>query len=167
MRFALDSILPPRCFSCGEIVVTQGQLCSPCWSEVNFITAPFCERCGLPFEFQTSSLTDCGACLARPPAFDKARAALHYDEGSKPIILKFKHGDHIGLARPMAEWMRRFAIDMIEEDTLIIPVPLHRWRLFKRRYNQAALLSNELSKLLSRPSKTQVLKRVRWTPSQG
>lgn len=167
LHLGLDVVLPPRCFACGEIVATQGQLCASCWPGVNFITEPCCDKCGLPFEFHTTHLNHCGACLAHPPAFDQARSALHYDDGSRPIVLKFKHGDNLALARSMAEWMARVAANLVEDDSLIIAVPLHRWRLFKRRYNQAALLGGELSKLLARPHDAQVLKRVKPTPSQG
>lgn len=165
--FALDRVLPPRCYACGTGVEAQGALCAACWSGLAFITDPQCGRCGLPFEYALEGTSICGACLARPPAFDVARSALHYDDASRPFILAFKHGDETRHARPFAKWMLRTLNGVMRDDMLIIPVPLHRKRLLKRRYNQAAMLARELARLGELPCEMEVLHRIKATPSQG
>jgi ComF family protein len=166
-RMSLDMVLPPRCFACGESITVQGHLCASCWSGLNFITNPQCSTCGLPFEFESIGEGECGACLSRPPAYDHARSALYYDDGCRSLILGLKHGDRTALAQTFAQWMARVAVDLVEDDTIVIPVPLHRWRLLSRRYNQSALMAVQLAKLLKRPHTLEGVYRKKPTPSQG
>ena len=83
----------------------------------------------------------CGACLARPPRYRRARAALVYDERSRRLVLPFKHGDRTDMARACGRWMARAGAELLAEADLVAPVPLHWRRLFTRRYNQAQLLA--------------------------
>lgn len=145
----------------------QGQLCASCWSGLNFITDPQCSTCGLPFEFENIGGGECGPCLSKSPVYDRARSALYYDDGCRPLILGFKHGDRTALAQTFAQWMARVATDLVEDDTVVMPVPLHRWRLLSRRYNQSALMAAQLAKLLNRPHMLTGLYRKKATPSQG
>src|SRR5262245_27518303 len=92
-RETLDIVLPPRCLACGAIVADPGSLCAACWPEMGFIGDPVCAVCGLPLAEQGSPDMRCGDCLRVPPEFDRARAALRYDERSSPLILRFKHAD--------------------------------------------------------------------------
>lgn len=164
---ALDLILPPRCFSCGVSVATQGQLCATCWNGLNFITDPQCECCGLPFEYEHLEGLRCGSCQSRPPAYEQARAAFHYDDGSRSLILSFKHGDRTATAKALAQWMNRAVAPIIEDDMLIVPVPLHRWRLLKRRYNQSALLAQQIARDFECAYEPLLLYRKKATASQG
>jgi ComF family protein len=109
----------------------------------------------------------CGACLQRRPVYDRARAAMAYDEGSRDLVLGFKHADRTEGAPAYAAWMARAAADLLDETDVIVPVPLHRWRLLRRRYNQAALLANALGKRERVPVAPDALVRKRNTPSQG
>jgi len=163
----LDLLLPPRCISCQEIVLQEKSLCVDCWSEANFITAPFCSCCGLPFEIDIPDQALCLDCARAHPPFKTARTVFPYDDFSKGLILAFKHGDRTDLAPTMAAWMRRSAAEMMSKCDLILPVPLHWRRLGARRYNQAALLCHELAKLNTTPCDPNILKRIRHTPSQG
>ena len=164
-----DALLPPRCLASGEIVSGQGLLGAAAWSRINFIAAPFCARCGVPFAFDAGEGADilCGACIARPPAFDRARAVFHYDDGSRAMILGFKHGDRLEGAPAFAQWMAQASQDLLEGAPLIVPAPLHRKRLFSRRYNQSAILALALGRLTGAEVCTDALRRVRNTPPQG
>lgn len=161
----LNLILPPRCFGCGDLTTTANQLCGVCWKSLKFITSPYCDQCGHPFIVDESYLI-CGDCMATPPLFTKGRSAFQYDSLVRENILSFKHADATHLAKPFGRWLYRAAEDILPHCDAIIPVPLHRWRLLKRRYNQATLLAKEVSKLGGIPLLTNVLIRYKHTESQ-
>jgi ComF family protein len=165
--FILDVLIPPRCLSCGGVAKTQGALCPGCWDSITFLGPPACLRCGLPFDIDADSAAICGRCLLDPPRYRRARAVFRYDGASKGLVLGFKHADRIGRAPYFAGWMARAGADLLAEADLIVPVPLHPWRLFQRRYNQSALLANALADLSGVPCCPDVLARVRHTPKQG
>lgn len=163
----LDSLLPPRCLSCGVPVGQQGALCADCWKEAAFIEAPWCARCGLPFEVAVEPDAVCGACARREPAYRLARAALRYDDGSRRLILGLKHGDRTDAARPFAQWMARAGRELLTGADLIAPVPLHWTRLVRRRFNQAGLLAQALASMGEAAFAPDLLVRKRRTPTQG
>jgi len=121
----------------------------------------------MPFDFPVDEGTLCGACLDKPPSFRTARAAVVYDDASRKLILGFKHGDRTDAAKALAVWMHRAGGDVLKETDSLIPVPLHRWRLFLRRYNQSALLAKNVGALAGKPVLFDALCRVRATTSQG
>ena len=162
-RMAVNAILPPRCLACGDTVNDGGALCPACFAHFTFITPPCCRVCGLSLESIGSEDLICGGCIQDRPAFNRARAVFVYDEYSKFLPLKLKHGDRTDAAVHLARWMKRAGA----ESDLIVPVPLHRWRLLWRTYNQAALLSNALGRLAGKPAVPNVLVRDKATPSQG
>lgn len=171
-RRALDALLPARCLACGAIVDEPGALCAPCWGRLAFIAPPLCARCGLAFELppQTGDSTgavECAACAADPPVYARARAALNYDDQVKSLVLRFKHADATHAGPGFARWMARAGGALLAECDLIAPVPLHRWRLLWRRYNQAALLAHALGRLSGKAVAPDLLVRKRATPSQG
>lgn len=163
----IDLILPPRCIQTGEIVARQGTMDPAAWQKLNFITAPFCQTCSYPFEFNTGHESQCAACLTDPPPFASARCALAYDDASRDLILKFKHGDHLQAVPTLVPMMARAASGILSQIDLIVPVPLHRWRLLRRRYNQSALLGQGLGRETGRECIPDALLRTRPTPSQG
>ncbi len=168
MQHFLDVLLPPRCLLCDEAVASQDALCPACWKKMTFIVPPCCARCGMPFDLPVDEGTLCGACLAAPPVFDWARSALVYDDASRALILRFKHADRTHVATGLALWMYRAGGAALGDRVdVIVPIPLHRWRLLARRYNQAALLAQALGKLLGKPVDPLCLRRVRATPPQG
>jgi ComF family protein len=135
------------------------------WSRIHFLDGPVCDGCGTPFEFDIGSR--CASCLAKPRAFDAARAACLYDESSREPILKLKHADRLDLAPLFARWLSRAARQLIEETDAIAPVPLHPSRLLSRRYNQAAEIARPLSRLTGVPYLPDALVRRRATDTQG
>lgn len=165
-RLALDLVLPPLCLVCRKPVGEPGALCAGCWAAIRFIGPPFCQRCGLPFEHE-QAMAVCAECLARPPQFARARAVMRYDEASKPLILRFKNADRVHAAPALARWIARAGADVLAGAELIVPVPLHWRRLFRRRYNQSALLALALARHTGIACLPDALRRIRPTPSQG
>ncbi|WP_096700691.1 ComF family protein [Magnetospirillum sp. 15-1] len=166
-RLVIDALLPPLCLSCQTEVAEPGSLCPKCWSAMVFLGDPACSCCGLPFELDPGEGAVCGACARRTPRFSRARAVLRYDDASKALILRFKHADRLEGVGAFARWMARAGGTMLTEADLLVPVPLHRWRLLSRRYNQAALLAVAIGRLSGVAVEPGMLIRARRTPPQG
>ncbi|MCG8360753.1 MAG: ComF family protein [Kiloniellales bacterium] len=164
---ALNAILPPRCIACGITVERPGNLCPDCWDGMDFLAPPWCTACGLPFEYDLGAEALCGDCSRALPPYARGRAVMAYDEASRRLLLRFKHSDRTDAAPAFAAWMARAGAALAEEAELIVPVPLHWTRLFRRRYNQAALLALALGRRCDKPVVTDLLLRRRATPSQG
>jgi len=165
----IDTILPPRCIFSGDLVDSPGTVSSKAWSALEFISSPYCSVCGFPFEFEVGKGEEalCAACLKERPPYDRARAALRYDDASRDFILGFKHGDKTHAVVTMAPWLKMAGAEFWEQTDFIIPVPLHRWRLLRRRYNQAALMAQQMAKVMGKAALPGALVRTRATPTQG
>lgn len=153
--------------SCDESVDVQGHLCAECFSKTNLISDPFCVRCGVPFASAALGGLEqlCPSCRVRPPAFRQARAALRYDKQARGLILPFKHGDRIELAPALAPMMARAGAALLIGADVLVPVPLHRRRLFQRKYNQAAMLALAIGKASGHSVAPDLLQRTRQTHS--
>ena len=161
---AIDLIFPPHALDQAARPQSPG-MSADAWSRVRFIAEPLCDGCGAPFEY---AMTDrCAACLARPRAFARARAACLYDDHSRDLILQFKHADRLDLAPLLASWIGRAAADLIFEADAVVPVPLHPGRLFRRRYNQSAEIARPLARRYGLAFLPDALKRRKATESQA
>lgn len=165
-RGALDLAMPPLCPLTGAPTARAGTLSADGWSRLAFVEDPVCRRCGAPFAFDPGAATDCAACLADPPAFEAARAAVVYDQAAQTLVLAFKHGDRTDLAPLLAGWLKRAGAGWWSAEAALVPVPLHWRRLVRRRYNQAALLARRLSAETGVPAIVDALVRIRATASQ-
>ena len=169
LRQIVNFILPPRCLSCREQISDKGTFCASCWIQLNFVPNDKCSCCGDPFEVAHNDDVElvCPPCLSNPPYFSKAVAPLIYDDISKDLILKFKHGDATYMAPSFAKLLELVGEEILTQSDYIMPVPLHLSRLVKRKYNQAALLCKNLSD----PYQPKVIQdgivRIKKTKSQG
>ncbi|MEA3063469.1 MAG: hypothetical protein QOJ94_3250, partial [Sphingomonadales bacterium] len=159
---AVDFALPPRCPACGTILPDPHRLCLACWKDLTFLGEPCCVRCGLPFEYGGEGDAECGRCLAEPPPFDRLRAAVAYGEVARGVALKLKHGGRPGVAETLAAFMLRHLDG--RPDALLVPVPLHRWRIWRRGYNQAALIAGALARRAGLEARLDLVERVKATP---
>ena len=166
-RVVLDTILPPLCLKCREPVSQPHAICGACWREIRFLSAPQCVQCGLPFPHALGVDTKCAACLSRPPSFGWLRSAVAYDDGSRDLVLGFKHADRLEVTPLFARWLFSAARERLGEVDVLVPVPLHWKRMVLRRYNQATELAREVGKLSGIPIDASVLVRLKATVSQG
>ena len=167
-RAATDALFPPGAFDAAEPAGASG-LTADGFNRATFLEAPVCDGCGAGFEFDGGAFAAdrCAACLARPYGFSRARAACVYDDASRDLILKFKHGDRHEHAPLFARWISRAAADLIADADAITPVPLHRLRLISRRFNQAAEIARPLARMSRLAYLPDALVRARRTDSQG
>ncbi len=163
---ALNLLFPPQCLSCREQVSTHGTLCTNCWNAISFISAPFCERCGLPFEFGLGDGAHCAECLRVQPPFARARAVFRYDEASSALIKKLKYNDETLLAATFCPWLLQAGRELIAVCDTVVPVPLYYWRYVRRRYNQASLLAGVVAKTAELAFLPDALLRTRSTAPQ-
>ncbi|MBV8850603.1 MAG: ComF family protein [Methylobacteriaceae bacterium] len=164
----LDILYPPGCLACRKATAAHHALCSQCWGEMRFIERPYCERLGTPFaqDLRAPGLISPEA-MGDPPVFDRARAVVRYDDGpARRLVHRPKYSDRLELARPMGAWMARAGAEVLAEADIIVPVPLHRFRLISRRFNQAAALAHSVSQASAVPVDAQALVRVKQTPPQ-
>ena len=162
-----DLLFPPRCPLCGEALAAQTGLCAGCWSDLAIPGDPCCAKCQRPFGEDGSAGASCAPCLANPPRHDGIAAGTLYNPASRKLILALKHGNRIALAPLLGRLMLGQLPDRVGPDWLVVPVPLHRWRLWRRGFNQAALLGRELAKARGSTLLVDALLRRKRTPSLG
>ena len=161
VRTILDFALPPRCAGCAEIIDEVDGFCASCWLTLEWIGDSGCLRCGMPLE--ATDAEECGRCLAAPPPLERMRAAVAYGPLSRGIALKLKYGRKVALARTMARFMAPLRGG--GGAAILVPVPLHRRRLWWRGFNQSGLVARQLAKRWGLPVDQQLIRRVRPTPA--
>jgi ComF family protein len=167
LQDALHLLYPPQCVLCDERVTTDFGLCATCRRETPFIGGLVCDKCGTPLLGEADShVACCDECMVNERPWSKGRAAIAYAENGRKLALALKHGDRMDLARPAAQWMLNAAKSIVTPEMLVVPIPLHWTRLFKRRFNQSALLGRAFAKLARLDHCPDLLLRVRATPSQ-
>ena len=159
--FVVDFALPPRCAGCGTIVGQVHSFCSDCWKQIEFLGDSGCAICGLPLE--GTDIDRCAPCLARPPRIARTRAAVAYDDIARSVAIRLKYGRKVALAKAMARFMAPL-VDASDEQALLVPVPLHRGRIWSRGFNQSAFVAGELARLTGLKSAPAALARIRRTP---
>lgn len=166
LLYAADLALPPICIACGALLDRHGVLCPACWSGVNFIRPPLCDRLGLPLPFDAGGVMISAAALASPPEYGRARAAAHYDGVMRNLIHALKYNDrHEGLGF-FGKLLQEAGRGLLAEAEVIVPAPLYRLRLVSRRFNQSALLAKQLARETGLPAELMALQRVKRTQSQ-
>ena len=165
---ALSLLFPPLCPVCERWNGSVGDgFCPSCFGKLSFIRGPVCRFCGEPFEYDFGGIETCLKCLNRRPIYTAARSTFAYDDVSKGMILRFKHGDATYNAGFFAGLMINTARDWLKDADIVIPVPVHPMRLLKRKYNQAGLLAAKIANHTKKKYDNYNLVRVKNTQSQG
>ncbi|MEO5707689.1 MAG: ComF family protein [Alteraurantiacibacter sp.] len=167
LGLVIDLVYPPRCPACGAAIASHGALCQDCWAGLVIPGEPCCTACQRPFgneDMPAGSL--CAPCLADPPLHDGIAAATLYNDTARKLVLAFKHGHRIALSRLLSRQMLA-RLPVLEDDWLVVPVPLHRRRLWQRGFNQSALLAREIAEARGLALLVDGLLRIRATPPLG
>jgi ComF family protein len=162
----IDLVFPPRCPLCGEGLAAQTGLCSACWNALVIPGEPACALCQRPLGDNGMAGMVCAPCLAEAPRHDGIAAGTLYNAASRRLVLAFKHGQRIALA-PMMARLIAARLPLVGPEWLVIPVPLHCWRLWRRGFNQAALLAREIARLRGATIAVDMLERRKPTPPLG
>jgi ComF family protein len=165
LRATLDVALPRLCPVCRAPVEGQG-LCPTCWSKLSFISRPYCERLGIPFVYDPGPGILSMEAIADPPAYNRARAAVRFDQISRALVHALKYGDRLELAPMMGQWLAHAGRELLAEADALVPVPLHWRRQWARRFNQSAMLAAAVSVASGVPVAAGALKRVKPTAQQ-
>lgn len=170
-RAVADTVVPPVCLACHARLAVHDALCAPCWGGIDFIGAPLCDRLGIPLPFDTAPFNEGGtmisaAAVASPPDYDRARAVAGFGDTMQKLIHGFKYSDRHDARRLFGRWLTAAGRDVLADADVLVPVPLNRWRLLHRRFNQSALLANEVSRLTGVPVDAMSLVRVKATTAQ-
>jgi ComF family protein len=160
-RFVAGLVLPPRCPGCGAVTRDDHRFCAACWTGMRFLAPPWCATCQVPFSYDRGPDARCAACEADPPRHAGIRAAVSYGDTAKSVALRLKYGRRTAFAETVARQMIRLMPDRAD---LLVPVPLHRWRLWSRGFNQAALITGAMSRTTGTPHDPLLLRRIRATP---
>jgi ComF family protein len=161
-----DLIVPPCCLVCRSPLGAHHLLCAPCWRDVHFIRAPLCDVLGIPLPFDTGERMISAAAAAHPPAYDRARAVAHFSGAMRTLIHQLKYADRHDARVLFARWLAEAGRELQIGIDVIVPVPLSRWRLLSRRFNQAAVLARELSRQTGLSLDLHLLQRSRSTKTQ-
>src|SRR5476651_116346 len=164
-RLALDIALPTLCVACREPVDGEG-VCAECWAKLSFIAPPFCPRLGIPFVYDPGPGLLSMEAIANPPAYQRARAAVRYDDVARTLVHALKYQDRTDLAPAMGRWMARAGEELLDDADVLVPVPLHWRRGWSRRYNQSGALARVIERQSGVPVAPDALRRIRPTQQQ-
>ena len=165
-RVIADFLVPPVCVACRTRTAAHNTLCPSCWQGVDFIRAPICDKLGIPLPFDAGPGTVSAAALAAAPAYDRARSVAAHTDVMRQLVHALKYGDRTDGLVIYGRWLALAAADLLDETDVIVPVPLNRWRLLARRFNQAALLAHALGSETGKSVDPLALTRIRRTRSQ-
>lgn len=166
---ALKSVLPYHCLVCNTLSDLDKDICKACWLSLPWMLSS-CKQCGRGLDIAHTGPLYCGECLKNPPAYDNTITPLIYQDSVISLITKLKFYSNFAAARLFAEFLAERVLTRYspcELPSLLIPVPLHPKRLFRRGYNQASLVAKHLSKLTNIPFNPSFCHRVRHTLPQS
>jgi ComF family protein len=162
-----DIVMPPACVACQARLAHHDSLCAPCWTSVYFIRPPLCDRLGWPMPYDIGERMVSAAAAADPPEYDRCRAVASYDGAMRRLIHDLKFHDRHEARRLFGRWLAGAGAELLASPAaVLVPVPMTRLGLIRRRFNQAAILCNEIRRLTGHDFEPQGLARTRRTARQ-
>jgi predicted amidophosphoribosyltransferase len=160
-----DLVLPLVCIACRRRIGSHGLLCGACFASIDFIAPPLCARRGIPLPYEAGERFR-RADIASPPVYDRDRATARYSDTMRDLIQSFKYRDrHEGLP-VFASWPRKAGAELLADADLIVRVLLYPAWLWRRRFNQSAMLAYAVGRFTGIPVDCSALRRMRRTASQ-
>lgn len=167
MKKILNYIFPTRCISCKSFVQDNASFCNECWNNFHFIKEPYCSICSYQLEKVSNVINQiCLSCMKSRPSFDFARCLLKYDESNKKLIHNLKYYDNTSIAKPFAKMLYSRFSDDIKNIDIVIPIPMHKFKRIRRLYNHAQLIAEEVSKLIGKKARSDILLKIKNTKPQ-
>ncbi len=166
MAAAVDAVYPPVCTGCGRMVGQHRGVCPDCWATLRLIERPYCEVLGVPFSHDLGAGILSADAIANPPVFERLRSVAIHDGIAKSLVHGLKYRDRTDLAVMMAQWMVRASDGSVEACDVVVPVPLHAFRLWGRKFNQSAELARAIARISARPYLPNALIRIKRTAQQ-
>lgn len=162
----LNIMTPNICPVCRHPTADMKGLCTDCWQQLTWIEYPYCDRLGIPFSYDLGPQALSAQAIANPPPFAKMRAVVVYGAIATNLVQSLKYRDRLDIAPMIAHWMARAGRDVTRDCDCIIPVPLHWSRLWRRRFNQAAVLARSIAQITNKPYRPDIIVRTRNTRQQ-
>ncbi|MCC1498146.1 ComF family protein [Alcanivorax sp. 1008] len=137
------------CCLCGQSTLTISGFCQGCLNDLPRLSGPLC-RCALPLEdnIEPTDADDlaplCSRCLDRSPAYLGIQAPMLYCQPLSRLVNGWKHHGRLHLQQPLQHLLVSQLCTLPEVD-LVVPIPLHWRRQWRRGFNQTALLANALA----------------------
>lgn len=166
MAAAVDAVYPPVCSGCGRMVGQHRGVCPSCWATLRLIERPYCEVLGVPFSHDLGAGFLSADAIANPPVFERLRSVAIHDGIARSLVHGLKYRDRTDLAVMMADWMIRASDGNVAACDAILPVPLHAFRLWGRKFNQSAELARAIAKRAGKPYLATALTRTKRTVQQ-
>lgn len=155
-------VFSPKCLLCKTETFDDNSLCAVCWSKLSFIVENICNKCGIPY----LNNINC-SCQKFKTYYSKIRAALVYDRHSDHLIYDFKYNDNLQAKFTVSKLMLIAGEELIKYSDIVVPVPLHKARLRKRKFNQSLVLAKEIARNTKLKLVPDLIKRIKDTPSQS
>jgi ComF family protein len=163
---AADVVVPPLCLSCHRPLAGHSAICARCWADIAFIRPPLCDRLGIPLPFDIGGTMVSAAAEADPPDYNRARAVARFDGVMRELVHDLKFRDRHDARRLFGRWLVDVGAALLHDADAVLPVPLTRLRLAGRRFNQSAILAQEVARLSGVRYAPAALVRTRRTAPQ-
>lgn len=169
---AIDFLIPHRCCLCGRTdqpPVSAGiSFCESCAQELSPDPINRCDRCGAEAGPHASTQNGCTHCRNRKLKFRSVICLSMYEGRLRKVLLSGKWSFSTVPIRSLA---RLFASARSDEllslgVNRVVPIPQHWRQRLVRNFNPAAVIAEELGKILRVPCDVHLLKRARRTRPQ-
>ncbi len=167
LNFIISIIFPRTCSLCKKTVPfsSEQNICNECLEKIPKLEGLICHKCSLPLPDGGATCSDCKS--NKNIFFEVLKSPYLYSTQMQKLIKKLKYSRKTFLARDLSVQLANFILkENIDKNIdVVVPVPMHWFKKWKRGYNQAELLAENVAKLISKPM-CNVLVRTKYTKPQ-